>query len=150
MRSPDLEERSKTTIREILEQRKTRGQTSLPSTTDVDYYEFGVGFFTWLARYVEKSFKSGTQNLPALAQIPVRITLPSFGAYAAEASLLLSDILYSTDFGLVGYDLNDLGQLTEPLRGQVEGRRRIQDYSQPFGVQDLDRDIFEALCEEDQ
>ena len=58
--------------------------------TDLDIKFIGLGFFRWLKGFVDPVCKK--LRLGPLEEIPVRVTLPSFGS-ASKSELLLRDIL---------------------------------------------------------
>ncbi len=62
---------------------------------DLDYEKIGTGYFAWLRRFVEPFCK--LRGIGTTGEIPVRITLPSFGAKnSAQARLTLESILKGT------------------------------------------------------
>ncbi len=61
---------------------------------DFDYKQIGKGYFAWLRTFVEPFCK--LQGIGTTGEIPVRITLPSFGANSAQARLTLETILEDT------------------------------------------------------
>lgn len=68
-----------------------RERISTPAEeTDIDIKQVGLGFFRWLRDFVDPVCKK--KGLGRVEQIPVRISLPSFGA-ATKAELLLREIL---------------------------------------------------------
>ncbi len=49
---------------------------------------------------------------------------------------------YTTDFAMMGFDLEDLN---EPLQGTYQGRRRLARHSVALGLTDLDRAVMDSL-----
>jgi hypothetical protein len=194
------------------------GQTGTgEGETDLDHKQIGLGFFRWLRKFVDPVCRSQIGR-PA-AEIPVRVSLPSFGSIAG-AKLLLQEILseagwmvddrvptlpeplsnaigtftegvnvthrnraaphygqmfrhtgmlarmraatldggpktawvlvvdvggYTTDFAMVGLDLEDIDARID---GQIDGKPRLAHKSKPLGVTDLDLRVRRAIPEE--
>ena len=77
-----------TEVRAILNSR----QLSAASVAEeADFEEIAVGYFKWLRTFVEP--ECGARNLGSTCEIPVRITMPSFGVHAAGARQRLVNIL---------------------------------------------------------
>lgn len=182
--------------------------------TESEHKVMGLGFFRWLREFVDPVCLKRTGR-PA-AEIPVRISLPSFGNMT-KAELLLSEILaeagwrlddtapmlpeplsnaigaftegtnathrrgqhpdyaamfrntgmlkrmrdailnkgaksawalivdvggYTTDFAMVGIDLQDIDAR---LEGEIEDKKRLAHQSKPLGVSELDRRLLAVL-----
>jgi hypothetical protein len=84
---PDL----KREVREVLDSRK-----SAPSEAkaNFDYEAIGKGYFAWLRKFVEPFCE--LHGIGSTQEIPVRITIPSFGVNSAQARLTLETILRQT------------------------------------------------------
>ena len=75
-------------VQTILEERKKPASSA---ADDADFEEIAVGYFTWLRSFV--GLECAERNLGAACDIPVRITLPSFGVHEAGARRRLVNIL---------------------------------------------------------
>jgi hypothetical protein len=75
-----------------------RNRDAAPSEEDFDFEEMGKGYFAWLRRFVEPFCQ--LHGIGTTDEIPVRITLPSFGANSAQATLTLQSILCETGWKL--------------------------------------------------
>ena len=73
---------------------KMRRSAPKPEDQDFDFKEIGRGYFAWLRQFVEPFCK--LNGIGATGELPVRITLPSFGANSAQARLTLEAILKET------------------------------------------------------
>ena len=78
-------------VKDVLAWRQSAPQQE---SQDFDYEEIGKGYFAWLRRFVEPFCK--LQGMGTTGNIPVRITLPSFGVNSAQARLTLEAILKET------------------------------------------------------
>jgi hypothetical protein len=58
----------------------------IPDTTDMDYKELALGFFRWLHQFFDPICRKRFNQ--CVRDIPVRISLPSFGSVAGAESLL--------------------------------------------------------------
>jgi hypothetical protein len=84
-------------IRVVLKNRKSAPTSS---DEDFDFKEMGKGYFAWLRKFVEPICK--IHGIGTTHDIPVRITLPSFGANSAQATLTLQTILKETGWNPAG------------------------------------------------
>lgn len=183
--------------------------------TDLDFKWIGLGFFRWLLAFIDPICRKAIGV--SARDVPVRISLPSFGS-VAQAELLLKEILseagwtlddrvatlpeplsnaigtfteglnvthrqgasphygrmfantgllarmreatlangprtawvliadvggYTTDFAMVGLDLEDIDAR---LEGLVDGRRRLAHQSEALGVTNLDQQLRDRLA----
>ncbi len=93
VRWPDKEKE----IRVVLKNRKSAATSS---DEDFDFKEMGRGYFAWLRKFVEPICM--LHGIGTTHEIPVRITLPSFGANSANARLTLQTILKETGWSPAG------------------------------------------------
>ena len=70
--------------------RRGRPPKSLKSASGLDYHMIGVGYFRWLRNFWDGACRKVTGQ--PCSEIPVRVTLPSFGAQSG-AELKLKNIL---------------------------------------------------------
>jgi hypothetical protein len=80
--------------------------------TDIDAKQVGIGFFRWLREFIEPICRA--RGIGALASIPARISLPSFGSMT-KATLLLAEIL--EEAGWCPAERN--GMLPEPYSNAI-------------------------------
>ncbi|HJT78351.1 MAG TPA: hypothetical protein VJ739_14200 [Gemmataceae bacterium] len=71
-------------------QKPSAGAAGKTEETDLDMKQVGLGFFRWLGEFVGPVCRK--LGLGSLAEVPVRISLPSFGS-ATKAELLLREML---------------------------------------------------------
>jgi len=87
-------------------------QTESVEETDLDHKNIGLGFFRWLREFFDPVCRKH-MNVPA-SEIPVRVSLPSFGC-VARAEELLKEILSEA-----GWTLDDrVPTLPEPLSNAI-------------------------------
>jgi hypothetical protein len=78
-------------VRAVLKRRRAAKEPAVPN---FDFKAIGRGYFSWLRQFVEPFCK--LHGIGTTHEIPVRITLPSFGANSAQATLTLKTILKET------------------------------------------------------
>jgi hypothetical protein len=78
-------------VKAVLKKRRAEREQSIE---DYDYKAIGEGYFAWLRRFVEPFCK--VKGIGTTDDIPVRITMPSFGVNSAHAHLTLDSILKKT------------------------------------------------------
>jgi hypothetical protein len=80
--------------KEVQEVLKMRKASHREQDLECDYEMIGRGFFSWLRGFVEPLCRN--HGIATAGAIPVRITLPSFGANSARAQQTLLKILRET------------------------------------------------------
>jgi hypothetical protein len=102
---------------------KKRKAASEPTTPDFDYEAIGRGYFKWLRSFVETHCL--LLGIGTTGEIPVRITLPSFGGNIAQARVTLETILKDTGWRLAARQ----PALAEPVANLMgtfsEGRNHV-------------------------
>jgi hypothetical protein len=117
--------------------------------TDIDIKQVGLGFFRWLKGFVQPICQK--KGLATIDQIPVRISLPSFGA-ATKAEMLLREMLEEA-----GWTPDDRAPaLAEPLSNSIgtftEGRNAVHTPKRSgtmphYGMMFADTGLLKAMRE---
>lgn len=145
----NLSDESRRAIADVIDLETSQPEVQ-PEVTELDIKEVALGFFSWLNGFVDPVCRK--RGLGGVKDIPVRISLPSFGS-VTKAELLLEEVLVES-----GWKLADrLPTISEPLANAVgnftEGfnatwipnRREMPNYGKMFNQTGLLKVMREAV-----
>jgi len=127
----NLPESARAAIEMVMRKDEGTAPSGSGEETDIDAKQIGLGFFRWLADFVGPFCEK--QGLGRISELPVRISLPSFGA-ATKAEMLLREILEESGW----MPAERAPALPEPLANSIgafsEGRNSVH---RPTGRADM-------------
>ena len=108
-------------INQVLSDRERKGLD--PGAISVDVKQIAYGYFSWLRNFIDPYCR--VKGLGNTEDVPVRITIPSFGVNAASAQLSLSAILSQSGWQIAAKD----PVISEPVANMIgtisEGRNWV-------------------------